>query len=234
MANADVFAKMRPPTREKFSSMAPGTKNEPMVAMPQVEDQKVVPYTATELPVVSEPPRNPSGPAATAPIRAKGSGGYVYDVMPDNSIRIIQSSRGKGGQIVTEDSEFYDLIMDDIKKMNPEGSASPEGDTKVLDLETTYIPAPKSSGTPARIDYKQKPSDVQVEPAAAISEDAARVWARLTEQGVPGADAARHVRLMDKASIMEAASQAKLRPDAATARDMPNVMANYEDALLSL
>ena len=45
-----------------------------------------------------------------------GSGGYVYGLMDDGSYKILRSSKSKGGQIVKSDSEFHDLIANDIKR----------------------------------------------------------------------------------------------------------------------
>ena len=46
-----------------------------------------------------------------------GSGGYVYGLMDDGSYKILRSPKSKGGQVVKADSEFHDLIANDIEHM---------------------------------------------------------------------------------------------------------------------
>jgi hypothetical protein len=59
--------------------------------------------------------------------RHTGSGGYVYAKLDDGSFKIIKSAKSAGGQIIKPNSDFYDLIADDIRKeaAKPKGAAAP-------------------------------------------------------------------------------------------------------------
>jgi len=255
MANADVFAKMRPPTREKFATMAPGTKNEPMVAMPQVEDQKVVPYTASEMEVEGMDATTPR--KVGNPIRAQGSGGYAYDVMPDDSILIVQS-RGKAvdpsrATVVTKDSEFYDLIMDDIKKYagkpaataaKPATQKPPRVERIDPEVEDAYLasvgkPGVMDMGTtdiaPNVMDFGTTTIPRGV-PTAAMAANPqlpqSQVFATMMKLGMEPEAAAVSVRGMDKATLsktMENLLMKGVLVPASTEND-----AHYQDVLLNL
>ena len=59
----------------------------------------------------------PSSSGAKQVSEHNGSGGYVYGLMDDGSYKILRSPKSKGGQIVKADSEFHDLIANDIEHM---------------------------------------------------------------------------------------------------------------------
>lgn len=86
---------------------------------------------------------SPASAGAKQVSEHNGSGGYVYGLMNDGSYKILRSPKSKGGQIVKPDSEFHDLIANDIehmkammnKPMKPMSMREALGETPLSTLE---------------------------------------------------------------------------------------------------